>query len=190
MLTVFKLLHGDSLQGVMAILGIQLNAVSVVNLVMSVGIAVEFCVHITHAFMVSAGSRDQRMKEALGTMGASVFSGITLTKLVGVIVLAFSRSQVFVVYYFQMYLALVLLGFLHGLIFLPVSFRSFHCCASGFTVSCLSLCPWMVHAVEKKDSLESKQSGIKLIWTTFKSHLGEQRSSAVHIFTVLNRIYS
>ncbi|XP_074263841.1 uncharacterized protein LOC141586488 isoform X2 [Silene latifolia] len=108
------------LLGVMAILGIQLNAVSVVNLVMSVGIAVEFCVHITHAFMVSAGSRDQRMKEALGTMGASVFSGITLTKLVGVIVLAFSRSQVFVVYYFQMYLALVLLGFLHGLIFLPV----------------------------------------------------------------------
>ncbi|KMS99730.1 hypothetical protein BVRB_1g020980 [Beta vulgaris subsp. vulgaris] len=108
------------LMGVMAILKIQLNAVSVVNLVMSVGIAVEFCVHITHAFMISGGDRDQRMKEALGTMGASVFSGITLTKLVGVIVLAFSRSQVFVVYYFQMYLALVILGFLHGLIFLPV----------------------------------------------------------------------
>lgn len=40
-------------QGVMAILNIQLNAVSVVNLVMAVGIAVEFCVHITHAFLVS-----------------------------------------------------------------------------------------------------------------------------------------
>ncbi|KAJ8421237.1 hypothetical protein Cgig2_028187 [Carnegiea gigantea] len=102
------------LLGVMALLKIQLNAVSVVNLIMSVGIAVEFCVHITHAFLISGGSRDQRMKEALGTMGASVFSGITLTKLVGVIVLAFSRSQVFVVYYFQMYLALVILGFLHG----------------------------------------------------------------------------
>lgn len=37
----------------MAILGIQLNAVSIVNLVMSIGIAVEFCVHITHAFSVS-----------------------------------------------------------------------------------------------------------------------------------------
>jgi hypothetical protein len=37
------------------------------------------------------------MKEALGGMGASVFSGITLTKLVGVIVLGFSRSEVFVV---------------------------------------------------------------------------------------------
>ncbi|KAJ4827497.1 hypothetical protein Tsubulata_027977, partial [Turnera subulata] len=108
------------LMGVMAILDIQLNAVSVVNLVMSVGIAVEFCVHITHAFTVSSGDRDQRVKEALGTMGASVFSGITLTKLVGVIVLCFSRTEVFVVYYFQMYLALVLLGFLHGLVFLPV----------------------------------------------------------------------
>lgn len=42
----------DLVQGVMALLNIQLNAVSVVNLIMSIGIAVEFCVHISHAFMV------------------------------------------------------------------------------------------------------------------------------------------
>lgn len=40
----------------MAVFHIQLNALSVVNLVMSVGIAVEFCVHITHAFSVSISS--------------------------------------------------------------------------------------------------------------------------------------
>ncbi|KAL2538045.1 Patched family protein [Forsythia ovata] len=113
------------IMGVMAILNIQLNAVSVVNLVMSVGIAVEFCVHIMHAFLVTSGDRNQRMEAALTTMGASVFSGITLTKLVGVIVLCFSRSEVFVVYYFKMYLSLVLLGFLHGLVLLPVLLSMF-----------------------------------------------------------------
>ncbi|KAH6556025.1 hypothetical protein KP509_1Z210000 [Ceratopteris richardii] len=105
-------------------MGVQLNAISVVNLVMSTGIAVEFCVHLTHSFSILGGSRSERAAKALSTMGASVFSGITITKLVGVLVLFFSRSEIFEVYYFRMYLALVVLGFMHGLIFLPV-FLSF-----------------------------------------------------------------
>lgn len=93
-----------TVMGVMAVWGISLNAISLVNLVISLGIEVEFCAHIARAFM-SAGSglpmdhpagqreRDERMWTALVDVGPSVLSGITFTKLIGMSVLALTRSR-------------------------------------------------------------------------------------------------
>ena len=72
-----------NVMGVMAVWDVNLNAISLVNLVISLGIAVEFCAHIARAFM-SAGSglpvdhaagqkdRDERMWVALIDVGPSV----------------------------------------------------------------------------------------------------------------------
>lgn len=122
--------------GTMAVAGVSLNAVSLVNLIICVGIGVEFCAHIARAFMfpsrnvlerarIRFRSKDARAWTALVNVGGSVFSGITITKLLGVIVLAFTKSKIFEIYYFRVWLALVIFAATHALIFLPVALSIF-----------------------------------------------------------------
>ena len=121
------------IMGIMALWGVSLNAVSLVNLVICVGIAVEFCSHIARAFMFPhsgilalAHSKyrlhgcDARAWAALVGVGGSVFSGITITKLIGVGVLAWTKSKIFEIYYFRMWAALVVVAATHALVCLPV----------------------------------------------------------------------
>ncbi|CAH0474825.1 unnamed protein product [Peronospora belbahrii] len=103
----------------------SINAVSVVNLLACIGLGVEFCVHMAHQFALSrehhmGTSANDHTRHALTSVGASVFSGITLTKFCGIGVLAFAPSMLFRVYFFRMYMGIVVLGCFHGLVLLPV----------------------------------------------------------------------
>ncbi|GES66453.1 hypothetical protein ATETN484_0015003400 [Aspergillus terreus] len=69
--------------------------------------------------------KDARAWTALVNVGGSVCSGITLTKLLGVCVLAFTHSKIFEIYYFRVWLALIIFAATHALIFLPVALSYF-----------------------------------------------------------------
>lgn len=135
--------------GVMAVWNISLNAVSLVNLIICLGLAVEFTVHITRAYLLVSLekdvddlyqsfmnlegdseylTKDRRTllaSKALCKVGGPVLSGITITKLIGIAVLAFTRSQIFEVYYFRMWLSLVVIASTHALILLPILLSMF-----------------------------------------------------------------
>jgi Niemann-Pick C1 protein len=80
--------------------------VSLVNLIICVGISVEFTAHIARAFTFpsratmeraprhSFKGNDARAWTAMVNVAGSVISGITITKILGVGVLAFTRSKV------------------------------------------------------------------------------------------------
>jgi hypothetical protein len=105
--------------GFMWALGIAIDSVSVINIVLAVGLSVDYSAHIGHCFMVKGGAdKNKRVTESLADIGSAVLQGATSTFL-AVVVLLFSSSYVFVTLSRQFVLTVVL-GVWHGLLLLPV----------------------------------------------------------------------
>lgn len=104
--------------GYMTLWDVDLNGVSVVNLVLSVGLSVDYSAHIGHAFMHKQGTRVERAILAVSQMGISVINGAFSTFL-AVCLLSLSTSYVFVVF-FKMFFLTCVFGALHGVVFFPV----------------------------------------------------------------------
>ncbi|XP_061116702.1 protein patched homolog 1 isoform X1 [Conger conger] len=105
--------------GMMGLIGIKLSAVPVVILIASVGIGVEFTVHVALAFLTAIGDRTRRAVLALEHMFAPVLDGAFST-LLGVLMLAGSEFDFIVRYFFAVLTILTVLGVLNGLVLLPV----------------------------------------------------------------------
>lgn len=62
--------------GLMYIWGLSLHGVSMINLIMAIGFAVDYSAHIAHAYVMSPkSSAEERVIDALRTLGASVLMG-------------------------------------------------------------------------------------------------------------------
>jgi len=106
--------------GVMQLLGVKINPISYVALVISIGLMVDYIVHILIRYYESDKYIHpiNKVKETLCTIGVSVLVG-GLSTLLGFVPMLFSTANVFITFAYTV-VPMVLLSLLHGLVFLPV----------------------------------------------------------------------
>mmetsp|Transcript_5879 Transcript_5879/g.6764 ORF Transcript_5879/g.6764 Transcript_5879/m.6764 type:complete len:153 (-) Transcript_5879:11-469(-) len=100
--------------------GIDLNSISTTNLVVSIGLIIDYSAHIIHFYGTtdSSLSRNERVTLSLEKMGPPVLMG-AFTTFVGVIPLSFAGNLIFRTFFMQ-FSTIVLVGSFHGLVVLPV----------------------------------------------------------------------
>jgi len=105
--------------GMIQFAGLKMNVVTFISLVVSIGLLVDFVMHVLLRYYESEfTTRNEKAKDTLITMGSSILIGGTSTFL-GLVPLAWSTSLILRNTYIC-FLAMVVLGILHGLVLLPV----------------------------------------------------------------------
>ena len=105
--------------GYMSLWGVNLDSISMINLIMCIGFSVDYTAHICYAYMSSKGSApEDRVKESLYALGLPIIQGASST-ILAVISLVLAGSYIFLVF-FKMVFLVVFFGALHGLFLLPV----------------------------------------------------------------------
>ena len=103
--------------GFMHFWGLTIDILSAVNIVLAIGLCVDYAVHIAHAFIRSEGTRQQRSCRAVTYIGGAVTNG-GLTTFLALFFCSFSSAHVFQTF-FKVFCLTVVFGLFHGLVFLP-----------------------------------------------------------------------
>ncbi|XP_066545237.1 patched domain-containing protein 3-like [Amia ocellicauda] len=115
--------------GFMSLWDVNLDSISMINLVICIGFSVDFSAHISYAFVSSTKANvNDKAVEALFTLGYSILQGAVST-ILGVVVLAAAASYIFRTFFKIMFLV-ILFGAVHGLTFIPVFLTFFGFCSS------------------------------------------------------------
>ncbi|KAJ3432116.1 patched domain-containing protein [Anaeramoeba flamelloides] len=113
------------LYGFLWIMKLEIEPVSSVCLIMSVGFAVDYAAHIIHSYMTAKQkTRREKVIHSLTQIGASVLLGGLTTFLGLTPVLIFATSEIFRTLVKILY-ATIVSGILHGFVFLPVILQFF-----------------------------------------------------------------
>lgn len=118
--------------GYMSLWDVNLDSISMINLIMCIGFSIDFTAHICYVYMSSKCKRtEDRVKEALYSLGLPIVQGATST-ILGVVALLLAQSYIFLVF-FKMVFLVIFFGAMHGLFLLPVMLSLFgpNSCASG-----------------------------------------------------------
>ncbi|KAJ6666770.1 hypothetical protein lerEdw1_020494 [Lerista edwardsae] len=112
--------------GFMTYWDINLDSISMIDLIICTGYSVDFSAHISYAFISSKESKmNDKAVEALYRVGYPIFQG-ALSTAMGVVVLSASFTYIFRTFSKIMFLV-ILFGAVHGLIFIPVFLTLFGC---------------------------------------------------------------
>ncbi|XP_044732551.1 patched domain-containing protein 3 isoform X2 [Chrysoperla carnea] len=105
--------------GYMALWDVNLDSISMINLIMCIGFSVDFTAHICYVYMASKKTTSkERVRECLYALGMPIVQG-SLSTVLGVGCLIFTYSYIFLVF-FKMIFLVIVFGALHGLFLLPV----------------------------------------------------------------------
>ncbi|XP_043823448.1 patched domain-containing protein 3 [Dromiciops gliroides] len=114
--------------GFMSYWDVNLDSISMINLIICIGFSVDFSAHISYAFVSSDGtSANQKVIEALDLLGYPVVQGAAST-IIGVVALAAANAYIFRTFFKIMFLV-IMFGAAHGLIFIPVFLTFFGICS-------------------------------------------------------------
>ncbi|KAH8237024.1 hypothetical protein KR038_003017 [Drosophila bunnanda] len=105
--------------GYMALWDVNLDSISMINLIMCIGFSVDFTAHICYTYMSSKKRNPKaRVREALHSLGLPIVQGSSST-ILGIVALLLAQSYIFLVF-FKMVFLVIFFGAMHGLFLLPV----------------------------------------------------------------------
>jgi len=103
--------------------GLALNGVMALNLIVSLGIGVEFNAHVARFYQLQPNARCRDAKDRIILTMEALFAPISLaaiSTLLGVFPVVFAAFPYFRLYFFTLYFFIIGFAFIHALFFLPV----------------------------------------------------------------------